>query len=37
MPTEDGKEEEFFLKKEPKTFANALAVSGPGHKRRRRY
>jgi hypothetical protein len=30
------KEKKFFLKKEPKTSANALAVSGPEHEERRR-
>jgi hypothetical protein len=32
-----GAEEKFFLKKEPKTFAGALAVLGPGHEERRRH
>jgi hypothetical protein len=31
-----GQEEEFFLKKEPKTFSGALAVSGPDDRVRRR-
>jgi hypothetical protein len=32
---EGKKEEKFFLKKEPKTFGNAFAVSGPKHEGRR--